>query len=156
MVDELSHGQTHDWRTHTHTHTHAGNDNTRRPKLASGKNRSSHIVWQSWMSFLWTHNCSKNRQWFVPYNGVMSDTKHVKWQLPEGYIVYFSFALLFESVLSFEKLKTERGCWYDKRRCHWWRQNYYHNHSWGFRVIREKIGTLIGNGSVSFLFMQRR
>ena len=23
---------------HTHTHTHAGNDNTRRPKLASGKN----------------------------------------------------------------------------------------------------------------------
>ena len=24
--------------THTHTHTHAGNDNTRRPKLASGKN----------------------------------------------------------------------------------------------------------------------
>ena len=23
---------------HTHIHTHAGNDNTRRPKLASGKN----------------------------------------------------------------------------------------------------------------------
>ena len=39
-VDELSHGQAHDWRTHRHihTHTHAGNDNTRRPKLASGKN----------------------------------------------------------------------------------------------------------------------
>ena len=43
-VDELSHGQAHDWRTHrhthihTHTHTHAGNDNTRRPKLASGNN----------------------------------------------------------------------------------------------------------------------
>ena len=39
-VDELSRGQTRDWRTHghTHTHTHAGNDNTRRPKLASGKN----------------------------------------------------------------------------------------------------------------------
>ena len=38
-VDELSHGQAHDWRTHTHTqtHTHAGNDNTRRPKLALGK-----------------------------------------------------------------------------------------------------------------------
>ena len=40
-VDELSHGQAHDWRTHRHTHihthTHAGNDNTRRPKLASGK-----------------------------------------------------------------------------------------------------------------------
>ena len=42
-VDELSHGQAHDWRTHRHTHihthTHAGNDNTRRPKLASGKNQ---------------------------------------------------------------------------------------------------------------------
>ena len=25
--------------THTYTHTHAGNDNTRRPKLASGKNK---------------------------------------------------------------------------------------------------------------------
>ena len=39
-VDELSCGQTHDWRTHTHRHTHAGNDNTRRPKLASGKNEN--------------------------------------------------------------------------------------------------------------------
>ena len=27
-----------DGQTHAHTHTHAGNDNTRRPKLASGKN----------------------------------------------------------------------------------------------------------------------
>ena len=27
-----------DGHTHIHTHTHAGNDNTRRPKLASGKN----------------------------------------------------------------------------------------------------------------------
>ena len=39
-VDELSCGQTRDWRTHVHTHTkthtHAGNDNSRRPKLASG------------------------------------------------------------------------------------------------------------------------
>ena len=25
--------------THTYTHTHAGNDNTRKPKLASGKNQ---------------------------------------------------------------------------------------------------------------------
>ena len=40
-VDELSHGQAHDWRTHTHTHTHAGNDNTWRPKLASGKKNLS-------------------------------------------------------------------------------------------------------------------
>ena len=40
--DELSRGQARDWHTDGHTHTHtqtdAGNDNTRRPKLASGKN----------------------------------------------------------------------------------------------------------------------
>ena len=37
---ELSRGQASDWHTdrQTHTHTDAGNDNTRRPKLASGKN----------------------------------------------------------------------------------------------------------------------
>ena len=37
---ELSRGQARDWRTdgHTHTQTDAGNDNTRRPILASGKN----------------------------------------------------------------------------------------------------------------------
>ena len=34
---ELSHGQASDW--HTDWHTDAGNDNTRRPKLASGKKR---------------------------------------------------------------------------------------------------------------------
>ena len=34
--DELSRGQARDW--HTDTQTDAGNDNTRRPKLASGKN----------------------------------------------------------------------------------------------------------------------
>ena len=33
---ELSRGQARDWRTDTHTQTDAGNDNTRRPKLASG------------------------------------------------------------------------------------------------------------------------
>ena len=33
---ELSRGQASDW--HTDWHTDAGNDNTRRPKLASGKN----------------------------------------------------------------------------------------------------------------------
>ena len=35
---ELSRGQAKGWRTHTDTQTDAGNDNTRRPKLASGKN----------------------------------------------------------------------------------------------------------------------
>ena len=38
--DELSRGQACGYRTHRRTHrqTDAGNDNTRRPKLASGKN----------------------------------------------------------------------------------------------------------------------
>ena len=38
--DELSCRQAVDWWTHTHTHTQAdpGSDNTRRPKLATGKN----------------------------------------------------------------------------------------------------------------------
>ena len=41
--DELSRGQASDYRTHgrTDTQTDAGNDNTRRPKLASGKNEST-------------------------------------------------------------------------------------------------------------------
>ena len=40
---ELSRGQARDWRTdgHTHRQTDAGNDNTRRPILASGK---KHII----------------------------------------------------------------------------------------------------------------
>ena len=48
---ELSRGQASDYRTHgrTDTQTDAGNDNTRRPKLASGKNEgldadSQHII----------------------------------------------------------------------------------------------------------------
>ena len=47
---ELSRGQARDWHTdgHTHTHTDAGNDNTRRPILASGKNRA-----QSWWDMLY-------------------------------------------------------------------------------------------------------
>ena len=43
--DELSRGQASDYRTHgrTDTQTDAGNDNTRRPKLASGNNALSKI-----------------------------------------------------------------------------------------------------------------
>ena len=49
--DALSRGQALDWRTdgHTHRQTDAGNDNTRRPKLASGKNWVTYgcdIIWQ--------------------------------------------------------------------------------------------------------------
>ena len=41
--DEVSLGQARDWRTdgHTHRQTDAGNDNTRRPKLASDKNHQT-------------------------------------------------------------------------------------------------------------------
>ena len=44
--DELSRGQASDYRTHgrTDTQTDAGNDNTRRPKLASGKNAVCKII----------------------------------------------------------------------------------------------------------------
>ena len=44
--DELSRGQARDWRTdgHTHRQTDAGNDNTRRPKLASGKKQVIFMV----------------------------------------------------------------------------------------------------------------
>ena len=45
--DELSRGQARDWRTdgHTHRQTDAGNDNTWRQKLASGKNNVI-IMWK--------------------------------------------------------------------------------------------------------------
>ena len=39
--DKLSRRQASDYRTHRRTQTDAGNDNTRRPKLASGKKESS-------------------------------------------------------------------------------------------------------------------
>ena len=39
---ELSRGQASDW--HTDWHTDAGNDNTRRPKLASGKNSKTYSI----------------------------------------------------------------------------------------------------------------
>ena len=38
--------------THTHIHTHAGNDNTRRPKLASGKNALRDVRLQPEHEFL--------------------------------------------------------------------------------------------------------
>ena len=46
--DDLWHGQAWIWRTHTHTDTHrqtdTGNNNTRRPKLASGKNNVNSTI----------------------------------------------------------------------------------------------------------------
>ena len=43
---ELSRGQASDYHTHgrTDTQTDAGNDNTRRPKLASGKNGNTYLT----------------------------------------------------------------------------------------------------------------
>ena len=45
--DESSRGQASDYRTHgrTDTQTDAGNDNTRRPKLASGKNHHGNTTY---------------------------------------------------------------------------------------------------------------
>ena len=54
--DELSRGQARDWRTdgHTHRQTDAGNDNTRRPKLASGKNSVKCTFCSAWVqNFEW-------------------------------------------------------------------------------------------------------
>ena len=63
--DELSRGQASDYRTHgrTDTQTDAGNDNTRRPKLASGKkpiaNRRVEDPWKPAMVTLKIQpNCS--------------------------------------------------------------------------------------------------
>ena len=48
---ELSRGQARDWHTNGHTHTHGhthkgvGDDNTRRPKLASGKKANVIHIW---------------------------------------------------------------------------------------------------------------
>ena len=49
--EELSRGQTRDWHTDRHTHTDAGNDNTRRPKLASGKNCCEAFIQMKWVLF---------------------------------------------------------------------------------------------------------
>ena len=59
--DELSRGQAHDWRTHRQTD--AGNDNTRRPKLASGKNYSIHMTIQ-------LHRWTCNSTFFLAHSSV--------------------------------------------------------------------------------------
>ena len=54
-----SRGQTRNWRTHTHAQTDAGNDNTRRPKLASSKMRVNHNIFLTWLLVgqrLWCHD----------------------------------------------------------------------------------------------------
>ena len=62
--DELSRGQARDWHTdgHTHTQIDAGNDNTRRPKLASGN------------KFLWNQN-KNNVSFNCQEGGIFSHIK---------------------------------------------------------------------------------
>ena len=58
---ELSRGQASDW--HTDWHTDAGNDNTQRPKLTSGKNRRhgiKYFKWQHWIQYY----CWCNQRYF--------------------------------------------------------------------------------------------
>ena len=61
---ELSRGQAPDWRTdgQTHTQTDAGNDNTRRPILASGKNVNFGKSAALWVCFHYYVNYSTGLQ----------------------------------------------------------------------------------------------
>ena len=46
-VDELSHGQAHNWRTDTHTHTHAGlGQNWPRVKRSASNSNQGKIIWK--------------------------------------------------------------------------------------------------------------
>ena len=60
--EELLRGQAHDWYTHrwTHRQTDAGNYNSRRPKLASGKNWWCHN--EIWLIWLYMHYLLKLHQ----------------------------------------------------------------------------------------------
>ena len=64
----LLHGQAGDWRTDTHTH--AGNDNTRRPKLASGKNPAyltlKHKLWIWCMLWVFGQNWTCYKDHMIP------------------------------------------------------------------------------------------
>ena len=55
----LTHRLTHT-RGHKHTHTDTGNDNTRRPKLASGKN------WSMWWPFCFSEHVDIIQQKYYP------------------------------------------------------------------------------------------
>ena len=64
MGDELSSGQARDWYTHTHRPTDAGDDNTRRPKQASGKKHKPSMEFldnllQLLRKTFWAANCNE-------------------------------------------------------------------------------------------------
>ena len=91
--DELSRGQALDWCTHRRTHrqTDAGNDNTRRPKLDSGKNDQTKTatIWvTNWHSYI-SSIITTESNWCL--------TKNV-WE-PKPAFIWWSFFILIYQVL---------------------------------------------------------
>ena len=130
-VDELSLGQAHDWRTHRHTHIHAGNDNTRRPKLASGKKLAYGPAWQAALmtrltivspalkrAVVFSNSshvrnqvwgvcdiCLLSSEWVIRFNGLSGDSGQ------RGHIVHISrviTAYTLESLSSLIQITTEQ------------------------------------------------
>ena len=68
--DQLSGGQARNWRTDTQTQSDAGNNNTRRPKLASGKNLRTKFYWTffcfPWYKWKWSRNKANLRDFRGP------------------------------------------------------------------------------------------
>ena len=91
MGHELSRGQARDWRTdgHTHRQTDAGNDNTRRPILASGKKRESSLSGH-WMGHLLSYSLSGGHDGAMP----PINPRGLNWPLTSHFIfsshMYFS------------------------------------------------------------------
>ena len=110
---ELSRGQASDYRTHgrTDTQTDAGNDNTRRPKLASGKNYTRFSV------YFWSKSVLYS-QWLCNYGDVPKCLKYLKscvikeytkvviWEVcilstSQGWCMWFMFCCLGLVMVSF-------------------------------------------------------
>ena len=67
-----------DAHARTHTQTDAGNDNTRRPKLASGKNYE-YSKWIAWRLQAITFHADSEVQWYsseVNFTGDTSTNNH--------------------------------------------------------------------------------
>ena len=77
--DELSRGQASDYRTHgrTDTQTDAGNDNTRRPKLASGKKQLPYPVIHIIYLFFFFHFDFKDT---IKYTATLSKFLYFLWK----------------------------------------------------------------------------
>ena len=80
---ELSRGQARDWRTdgRTHTQTDAGNDNTRRPILASGNKSYIIGIWNiSELSWWLRNDVPKPRGWRF-HSRKLCRMKNIHWNL---------------------------------------------------------------------------